>query len=87
MSNELSPVSAIDLDTEQRTSIRAHYVTGNFDREEAHVRIENGGFSQLTREQAVAVLSLPTSPHDVEEWTGRRITEEQIAAWLAKAGA
>jgi hypothetical protein len=72
------------LDTEQRTSIRAHYVTGHFDREEALTRIQNGGFSQLSREQACEVLALPITPHDVAAWTGRQVTEEQIAARLAE---
>ena len=81
------PHTTTDLDTEQRLSIRAHYITGHFDREEALIRIENGGFSQLTREQAIAVLTLPTSAHDVEAWTGRVFPEDQIAARLAKVNA
>lgn len=78
------PYTTESLDTEQRASIRAHYITGHFDHEEALIRIENGGFSPLTREQAIAVLTLPITPNLVWDWTGRHVTEEQIAARLAE---
>lgn len=78
------PHTTESLDTEQRQGIRAHYITGHLNREQALVRIENGGFSQLTREQATAVLSSPITPDLVWDWTGRHVTEEQIADRLAE---
>jgi hypothetical protein len=75
------------LDTEQREGIRASYITGRFTAEDALVRIQNGGFSQLTREQAVAVLTQPITQEQVKEWAGKDVTEEQITARLAEVTA
>jgi hypothetical protein len=75
------------LDTEQREGIRASYITGRHDLETALLRIQNGGFSQLTREQAIAVLTQPITPAQVKQWAGKDVTEEQIAARLAEVTA
>lgn len=40
--------------------------------------------SQLTREQAIAVLAHPITPAQVKQWSGKDVTEEQIAARLAE---
>lgn len=79
------PHTMDSLDTEQRIGIRAAYITGHFNREEALIRIQNGGFSQLTRDEAIYVLSQPITPALVRELTGREITAEQIAARLVEA--
>lgn len=75
------------LDTEQQTSIRAHYVTGHFAEEEALARIRFGGFFTLDEDRAAEVLAAPITPAVVKEWTGKDVTEEQIAARLAEVSA
>lgn len=76
--------TASQLETEQREGIRASFITGRFTVEDALIRIQNGGFSQLTREQAIAVLAHPITPAQVKQWSGKDVTEEQIAARLAE---
>lgn len=76
-----------NLDTEQRLSTRAHYATGHFDLEEALIRIQNGGFTQLTREQAAEILTAPITSKAVKTYTGRDVTAEQIATRLAEVTA
>lgn len=80
-------MTASELDTEQRPGIRAHYITGRHDLETSLLRIQNGGFSQLTRDQAVEVLSAPITVATVKTLTGRDVTDEHIAARLAEVTA
>lgn len=80
-------MTANDFDTEQRLGIRAHYITGRHDLETALTRIQNGGFTQLTREQAAEILRQPITAETVKTFTGRDVTDEQIAARLAEVTA
>jgi predicted glycosyl hydrolase (DUF1957 family) len=80
-------MTAAGLDTEQRLGIRAHYITGRHDLETALLRIQNGGFTQLTREQAVEILTAPITAATVKTFTGRDVIDGQIAARLAEVTA
>lgn len=79
--------TASELDTDQRLSIRAHYITGRHGLETALLRIQNGGFTQLTREQAAEILTAPITSKAVKTFTGRAVTDEQVAARLAEVTA
>ena len=75
------------LDKEQREGIRASFITGRFSADDALLRIQNGGFCQLTHEQAIEILAQPITPQQVKEWSGKDVTEEQITARLAEVSA
>lgn len=56
-------------------SIRAHYATGHFTRDEALARIKVAGWADRTDDEAAALLDAPIDPKVVKEYTGRDITE------------
>lgn len=77
-------MTTTEFESEQRMGIRAHYASGHFNLEEALIRIQNGGFTQLTREQAAEILATPIRVETVKAFTGRDVTDGQIAARLAE---
>jgi hypothetical protein len=80
-------MTATELTAEQQLGIRAHYITGHHGLETALLRIQNGGFVSVSRDRAAEILRQPISVETVKALTGRSgqdITEEQIAARLAK---
>lgn len=78
------PYSIEDLTYQHGLSIRAHYASSHFSLDEALIRLRFGGLYTLTEEQAAAVLRQPISVEQVKDWTGKEITEGQIAARLAE---
>jgi hypothetical protein len=75
------------LASERELSIRAHYVSGHFNLQEALDRIRMGGFTELATSLAEDILRKPISPTAVRSCTGRNVTEEQIADRLAEVTA
>lgn len=75
------------LTAETQRSIQAHFITGHFTLDEALTRIQHGGMTTLTREQAVEVLRSRIMEETVKAYTGRDVTAEEITARLAEVTA
>lgn len=56
-------------------SVRAHYITGHFDRETAVARIQHAGFEDRTEAEAGALLDTPMSLGLVLVYAGRAVCE------------